>query len=96
VFVFGKLGSFGPLHLDDDVSVFERIGTDGSAGRGKLRIGQTRLEPCSRLDRDLDAKRLELLHGIGRGRDPRLGGIDFLGDGNLHEASRRAAQVGKL
>ena len=30
---------------------------------------------------------LILLHGIGRSGDPRLGRIDFLGNGNLHGAS---------
>jgi len=42
---------------------------------------------CTDLDRDIDPQSLEFLHGIGRRRDPRLGGIDFLGDGNLHGAS---------
>ena len=40
-------------------------------------------------------ERLELLHGIGGSGDPRLGRIDFLGNGNLHGASGGAAGARK-
>jgi hypothetical protein len=72
------------LQFYHNIGVFERVGADGGAGRGELRIRQARLDARPRLDRDVDAQRLEFLHGVGRSRDPRLGGIDFLGDGNLH------------
>jgi len=40
--------------------------------------GRPDLTPRSRLDRDIDAQRLEFLHGVGGSGDPRFGRIDFL------------------
>ena len=86
---------FRPLHLDDDVGVLQRVRADGGADRGEFGIRQARLDARARLDRDFGADRLEFLHGIGGSGDPRFGRIDFLGNGNLHEASRGAAGARK-
>src|SRR4029077_3110079 len=64
--------------------VVECIGAHSSAGSGELRIQHAGPDASTRLDRNVSPKRLELLHGVGRGGNPRFGGIDFLGDGNLH------------
>ena len=96
--VVRKFGRLGPLHLDDDIGILEGVGTDGGAGRGEFRIRQARLDARARLDRDLGAQRLELLDGVGGSGDPRLGRVDFLGNGNLHGASGGAgsARASKL
>jgi len=72
--VLAKLGGLRPLHLDDDVGILQRVGADGGAGRGVFGIGQARLDACARLDRDIDAQRLEFLHDIGRSGHPRSDG----------------------
>ena len=86
--VLRKLAGFGPLHLDDDVGILQRVRADGGADRGEFGIRQARLDARARLDRDFGAERLEFLHGVRGSGNPRLGRIDFLGNGNLHEASR--------
>ena len=85
--VAGKLGCLRAFHLDDDVGIFEGIGADGCADGGEFRIQQPRFDARAGLDREIDAQRLEFFYRVRRRRDPRLGRIDFLGDGNLHEAS---------
>jgi hypothetical protein len=51
--------------------------------------GRQRIDARTRLDHHVGADRLELLHGVGESSHPRFGRTDFLGNGNLHEASRR-------
>jgi hypothetical protein len=96
--VFREFRRLRPLHLDNDVGVLERIRADGGASRGELGIGQARLDARARFDHHIGADRLELLHGVGGSGDPRFGRVDFLGNGNLHEASGGAgsARVSKL
>ncbi|MEY9737466.1 hypothetical protein ABH985_005255 [Bradyrhizobium ottawaense] len=90
--VLRELGGFRTLHLDDDVGILQRICADGGTYRGEFGIRQARFEAGARLDGDLGAQRLELLHRIGRSGDSRLERIDFLGNGDLHRSSGGAGQ----
>jgi hypothetical protein len=63
------------------------VGADGGADGCEFRIRQTRLDAGAGFDGDIDAQRLVFFHRVGRNGDPRLGRVDFLGDGNLHGAS---------
>ena len=96
--VLRQLAGLGPLHLDDDVGVLQRIGAHRGACRGEFRIRQAGFDARARLDRHFGAQRLEFLHGVGGSGHPRLGRIDFLGNGNLHGPSGGAvsARASKL
>ncbi|MGY4327106.1 hypothetical protein ACVWWG_001523 [Bradyrhizobium sp. LB7.2] len=91
--VLRQLGGFRALHLDDDVGVLQRVGADGGPHGGEFGIRQARLEAGARLNGDLGAQPLELLHRIRRSGNARLRRIDFLGNGDLHRPSGDAGKA---
>ena len=75
------------LHGEHDPGTGERFGGirgDLGAGGGELAIGNGRLRPGARLDRDREAEADQALHRIGRRRDARLERAAFLQHRKAH------------
>ena len=74
-------------HLEHHVGILDGIGRAAGDRRAHglvVRIEHAGLHPRAALHDHVDAKRLHLLHGVGRGGDARLGRVDLGGNGDFH------------